>query len=54
MNFYQCPACKTFVHFHRVRVSTLTDVFKKKVSKYQCSNCSSSTLSHISVEDEKK
>ena len=54
MNYYQCPSCKTFVHFHRVRKSTLTDMFKNKVAKYQCSNCSSAILSQIPVENQNK
>ena len=51
MNYYQCPSCKNLVHFHRIRRSTLERMIKKKYAKYQCSNCSSVILSHMSMED---
>ena len=51
MNYYQCPSCKNVVHFHRIRRSTLERLIKKKYAKYQCSNCESVILSHMSMEE---
>ena len=51
MNYFNCPSCNRLVHFHRIHRSRLERLLKNKYAKYQCSNCSSVILSHMSMED---